>query len=74
MILKHPRVEMERVWMPGAEERVRGLKQGGAQLVSPMHHQGPVVHGLVEHLLGPSMEQAAGTSRGSGKEATHQMG
>lgn len=74
MILKHPRVEMERVWMLGAEERVGELKQGGAQLVSPMYHQGPVVHGLVEHWLRPSMEQAAGTSRGNVREATHQMG
>jgi len=61
---------MERVRMLGAE--VRGLKQGGAQLVSPIHHQYSAVHGLGEHQLGTSLEQATGSGRGSGWEATHQ--
>lgn len=71
-IPKHPGVEVERVPMLGAEERVRGLQRGGAQLVCRVHRQSRVVHGLWEHQLWPSIERAAGARSCSGREATHE--
>lgn len=71
-IPKHPGIEVERVPMLGAEERVRGLQRGGAQLVRWVHRQRRVVHGLGEHKLRPSVQRATGARGGSGREATHE--
>lgn len=71
-IPKHPGVEVERVPMLGAEERVRGLQRGGSQLVRRVHRQRRMVHGLGEHKLRPSVERATGTRGGSGRETTYE--
>ncbi|TEA29343.1 hypothetical protein DBR06_SOUSAS8610015, partial [Sousa chinensis] len=69
-VSQHPGIEVQRVPVLGAEEGVRGLQRGGAQLVRRVHGQRRVVHGLGEHELGPAVERAAG-ARGGG-EAAHE--
>lgn len=71
-----PGVEVQRVPVLGAEEGVRGLQRGGAQLVRRVHGQRGVVHCLGEHKLGPTVERAAGARGGGGGggsgEAAHE--
>lgn len=63
---------MERVPVLGAEEGVRGLQRGGAQLVRWVHGQRGVVHGLGKHELRPSVERATGARGGCGGETAHE--
>ena len=67
---QHPGIEVQRVPVLGAEEGMRGLQRGGAQLVRRVHGQRVVVHGLGEYELGTAVERAAG-ARGGG-EAAHE--